>query len=302
MSELRYSTMKKGVAFFIFCALSGYLSAKELNPYKPDNTAPRRIPGYKLIWNDEFNLPGKPDATRWKYEHGFARNRELQWYQSANANCKDGVLKIEGRREKLVNPIYEKDSHDWRNSRDSIRYTASSINTAGLHSWLYGRFEIRARIPAVKGAWPAIWILGIDREWPSNGEVDLMEYYPVNEVPSILANAAWGTDKRNNAKWKSSSVPLTHFTQKDPDWANKFHIWRMDWDKKFIRIYLDNKLLNRVDLSKTINPDGFNPFHQAQYLLLNLAIGGGHGGDPSQTVFPIVYEVDYVRIYQKRHL
>jgi beta-glucanase (GH16 family) len=73
----------------------------------------------------------------------------------------------------------------------------------------------------------------------------------------------------------------------------------LNWDKDFIRLYLDNELLNEVDLSKTINPDGFNPFNQPQYILLNLAIGGDHGGDPSQTVFPIAYEVDYVRIYQK---
>lgn len=292
--------MKKEATLLILCVLSFYLSAKEPNPYKPDNSAPRNIPGYKLIWNDEFNNTGKPDATSWKYEHGFARNKELQWYQSDNANCTDGVLKIEGRREKLPNPIYNKESHDWRKERDSIQYTSSSINTAGLHSWLYGRFEIRAKIPAVKGSWPAIWILGIDKEWPSNGEVDLMEYYPVNNIPSILANVACGTETRSKAKWKSTSTPLTHFTQKDPDWANKFHIWRMDWDTDFIRLYLDNELLNEVNLSQTINPDGFNPFHQPQYLLLNLAIGGDHGGDPSQTVFPIAYEVDYVRIYQKK--
>jgi len=292
--------MKKKYLLILFSALACCIYARETNPYKPDNNVPKAIADYKLIWNDEFNQNGKPDSTSWKYEKGFVRNHELQWYQSGNANCRDGVLRIEGRREKVANPRYLIDNNDWRRDRDSASYTASSMNTAGKHSWLYGRFEIRAKIPAVKGSWPAIWILGVNKSWPSNGEVDLMEYYPIQNVPSILANAAWGTDIAGKAKWKSSGTPLTHFTLKDPDWAAKFHIWRMDWDKDFIRLYLDNELLNEVDLSKTINPDGFNPFHQPQYLLLNLAIGGDHGGDPSQTAFPIAYEVDYVRIYQKQ--
>ena len=292
--------MKKITTFLIVCAFSGTMMARSVDPYKPDNKAPRAISGYRLVWNDEFNIKGKPDSTSWKYEKGFVRNHEIQWYQADNANCNGGSLKIEGRREKFANPRYEKGSNNWKRNRDSINYTAASMNTAGRHSWLYGRFVVRARIPAVKGAWPAIWTLGNDHPWPSNGEVDQMEFYQIKGVPSILANAAWSTGPRNSAKWKGSNRPLTHFTDKDSDWANKFHIWRMDWDKDFIRMYLDDELLNEVDLSKTINPDGFNPFHQAEYILLNLAIGGDNGGDPSQTVFPIVYEVDYVRIYQKK--
>jgi len=291
--------MKKKLPILILCLFTIYLSAKETNPFKPDNSAPKSIKGYKLTWHDEFNNTGKPDSTSWKYETGFTRNNELQWYQSDNANCRDGVLKIEGRREKFANPKYIKGSNDWKRNRDSVTYTAASMNTSGLHTWLYGRMEVRAKIPGVKGSWPAIWTLGVEQPWPSNGEVDQMEFYPIKGVPSILANAAWGTGSRGKAKWQSTGTPLTHFTEKDPDWVNKFHIWRMDWDKNFIRLYLDNELLNEVDLSKTINPDGFNPFHQPQYILLNLAIGGDHGGDPSQTIFPIAYEVDYVRIYQK---
>lgn len=291
--------MNKKQTVLVLCLLSGYLMAQESNPYKPDNNAPHTMNGYKLVWSDEFNKSGKPDSTSWKYEKGFVRNNELQWYQSDNATCSEGVLKIEGRREKILNPNYRMGSKDWKRNREFASYSAASINTSGLHSWLYGRFEIRAKIPTGKGSWPAIWTLGIEREWPSNGEIDLMEFYRISDIPSILANAAWGTDRRSVAKWKGSHKPLTHFTENDVAWASKFHNWRMDWDKDFIRLYLDNELMNEIDLSQTINPDGFNPFHQPQYLLLNLALGGDNGGDPSLTVFPMVYEVDYVRIYQK---
>ncbi len=254
--------------------------------------------GYRLVWSEEFNTPGVPDTTTWTFEKGFVRNDELQWYQQENAICEDGLLKIIGKRERVRNPRYDPDSRDWRRNREYAEYTSSSMTTRKSHSWLYGRFEIRARINGQKGSWPAIWMLGIDREWPHNGEIDIMEYYLVNDAPTILANLAWGTERRYTAAWNTERIPLTHFTANNPRWLSEFHIWRMDWTEDYIRIYLDDELLNDIDLNTTVNPDGFNPFRQPQYLLLNLALGG-NGGDPSESDFPLIYEVDYVRVYQK---
>jgi beta-glucanase (GH16 family) len=254
---------------------------------------------YKLVWNEEFD---NIDTTIWNFENGFKRNHEAQWYQSENAFVKDGKLVIEARKEHRINPNYNSESKDWRNSRKEIRYSSASLNTAEKKEFLFGRFEIRAKIPVTKGAWPAIWTLGKGYPWPSNGEIDIMEYYPVNGTPQILANAAWGNDKPYNAVWNSKKIPFSHFTDKDPAWADKFHIWCMDWDKDYIRIFLDDELLNEISLEKTINGsigDGTNPFHKPHYILLNLALGGDNGGEIDDSVFPIQYEIDYVRIYQK---
>lgn len=258
---------------------------------------------WELVWADEFNYTGPPDAQYWSFEEGFKRNMEAQWYQDKNAYCKDGLLIIEARREKRPNPTYEAGTDQWSRSREFIEYTSSSINTAGKKEFLYGRFEIKARIPTGGGAWPAIWTLGTNMEWPSNGEIDIMEYYRIKGVPHILANAAWGTERRYNAKWKSKAIPFTYFTDKDPDWASKFHIWRMDWDETAIKLYLDDELLNEIPLSETINGslgNFANPFKQPHYLLLNLAIGGINGGDPDVSAFPMKYEIDYFRVYQKK--
>ena len=73
----------------------------------------------------------------------------------------------------------------------------------------------------------------------------------------------------------------------------------MDWDEQRIVITVDGLVLNDSDLDKTLNPDGSNPYRHAHYIILNLAIGGQAGGDPSATEFPSRFEVDYVRIYQK---
>lgn len=258
---------------------------------------------WQLVWSDEFNADGPLSSSVWNFEQGYARNEEAQWYQSDNAVCKNGLLIIEARKEQnRKNPLYVSGSHDWRKKREFIDYTSSSVNTAGKKEFLYGRFEIKARIPVAKGAWPAIWTLGSNMEWPSCGEIDIMEYYQIKGTPHILANAAWGTDKPWHAKWDSQATPYSHFTDKDPDWASKFHIWRMDWDEEAIKLYLDDELLNEIPLSSTRNGSigkGTNPFTKPQYLLLNLAIGGINGGPIDEAALPMKYEIDYVRVYQK---
>jgi beta-glucanase (GH16 family) len=128
-----------------------------------------------------------------------------------------------------------------------------------------------------------------------------MEYYRIDDVPHILANTAWGTDRAYHAKWNTVATPFSKFTDKDPDWANKFHVWRMDWDETAIRLYLDDELLNETLLSETVNGsvgNNTNPFKQPHYILLNLAIGGDNGGTPDDAAFPLQYEIDYVRVYQ----
>jgi beta-glucanase (GH16 family) len=255
-----------------------------------------------LVWSDEFDGDGKPDPALWSDEQGFVRNEEFQWYQPDNANCRNGILTIEARKEQIENPNYLADSNDWRKNRKYADYTSSCIKTVGKKEFLYGRFEVRAKIPTAGGSWPAIWTLGNAMSWPSCGEIDIMEYYPIRDVPHILANTAWGTDKSNNAKWDSATIPFSHFTDKNPDWANEFHIWRMDWDEEAIRLYLDDELLNETLLKDTQNGaigNYTNPFRQPHYILLNLAIGGQNGGTPDDAAFPLKYEIDYVRVYQK---
>ena len=260
---------------------------------------------YKLVWSDEFNKPGKPDSTVWSFEDGFVRNEELQWYQPDNAFCEKGLLIIEGRKEKVRNTEYNKEGKSWKQARKYAFYTSSSLKTAGKKEFLYGRIEVRAKIPVGGGAWPAIWTLGNNMEWPSCGEIDIMEYYRIQGIPHILANAAWGTDARYHAMWNSKKIPFDYFLQKDKEWASKFHIWRMDWDEEAIKLYLDNELLHEIPLSQTTNGslgNHQNPFKQPHYILLNLALGGVNGGEPDEKAFPMRCEIDYVRVYQKEKM
>lgn len=270
-----------------------YQHSWDLNLFAKGN--PYEKEGYQLVWADEFNTAGRPDSTRWRYEAGFVRNEEFQWYQPENAVCKNGRLVIEARREEKANPNYTAGHKDWRRNRPSINYTSSCLLTEGKASWLYGRFEMRARIDIRNGIWPAWWTLGINKPWPGNGEIDIMEYYR----GKLLANiACLGNNRR--PEWFSNTFSIDSLG--GTAWADQFHVWRMDWTKEYIALFVDGNLLNKVSLDVLANKDGsgFNPFKQPHYMLLNLAIGGQNGGDPAATTFPSLFEVDYVRVYQKK--
>ena len=274
----------------------------------------------RLIWHDEFDYTGRPDTARWQYEYGFVRNQELQWYQPDNARVIDGVLQITARREQVPNPGYKQISKNWKRNRAQAEFTSSCVLTRNHFSFRYGRLEVRARIPVASGAWPAIWTLGNRWPWPANGEIDVMEFYRVppstmgihhttssddRTLPIILANACW-QDAGGGDAWNTGRIPLSHFTANDPDWASRFHVWRMDWTPDAIRIYLDGELLNDIPTAPARNGGGWNhdvnPFANdvpgfGHYILLNLAIGSS-GGTPDLSAFPMVYEIDYVRVYQ----
>lgn len=251
---------------------------------------PAGAPARKLVWSDEFDKPGPPDPARWTYETGFVRNRELQWYQAANAWCENGLLIVEARRQRQANPNYQAGSADWKRGRQFAEYTSASLTTKGVASWRYGRFEMRARIDTRAGLWPAFWTVGVDRPWPANGEIDIMEYYR----GTLLANLIWAGTPRTASFTRRK--PVAAFD--DPEWSSKFHVWRMDWDENRIVITVDGEVLNESDLNQAANPDGTNGFRQAHAIILNLAIGGNAGGDPSETKFPARFEIDYVRVYQ----
>jgi len=284
-----------GLVYVIITGISTSMAMEHSS--KGEVKAGVQVPaGFKLAWADEFDKNGKPDPLNWNYEIGFVRNMELQWYQPENARCENGRLIIEGKREQKLNPHYKPDSKDWKESRQYGDYTSASLTTKGLHAWMYGRFEMRARIDTRAGLWPGFWTLGNKGIWPGCGEIDIMEYYR----GMLLANAAWASEKPWTPQWDDIRKPITEFN--DLQWSDKFHVWRMDWDAESIKLYVDDYLMNSVDLTRTFNKnkEGKNPFRQPHYIILNLAIGGTSGGDPSHTEFPARYEIDYVRVYEKQ--
>jgi beta-glucanase (GH16 family) len=267
------------VCLFISTALACGGSAA--TPTTPDAQATPSPAGWSLVFSDEFETPGAPDPAKWGYELGYIRNNEKQYYtsRSENVRAEGGNLVIEGRRE----------------AHQGFGYTSASINTRGRFELLYGRVEVRAKLPSGTGTWPAIWMLGTNIAqvgWPTCGEIDIMEnvgFDPLRIVGSVHTaayNHTIGTQK-------SSSLTIAN-----P--ADDFHVYAMEWYPDRIDVFVDGQkyftFRNEGTGSRTW------PFDRPQYLLINLAIGGAWGGQRGidDARFPHRYLVDYVRIYQQR--
>lgn len=254
---------------------------------------------WNLVWSEEFDYSGLPDPAKWGYEQGWVRNNESQYYMKErleNARVEDGQLILEGRKERLPNPGYDPAAKEGSKSREFIEYTAASITTRDKASWLYGRIEVRAKLPQGKGMWPAVWMLGTNiREvgWPRCGEIDIMEYVG-KEPDAVHGTLHWGKSWQKPEK-KSSGKKLD-----TPRPFDDFHIYAVEWYPDRIDFYFDDKKYHTVTAQQVIETSGENPFDKPHYLLLNLALGGSWGGEIDDSVLPQKYVIDYVRVYEQK--
>jgi len=281
--------MKSNILWYAAIGLCSLFNLASFSARADDSMPPA---GYKLVWADEFSKDpdGLPDPTKWLYEVGFVRNHEAQYYtkeRKENARVEGGQLIIEGLKEEYMPPASD------NTSAPLAHYTAASLKTIGKVDWLYGRIEVRAKLPAGKGVWPAIWMLGSDMHehgvgWPKCGEIDIMEL--VGKQPGIVHGTI---HYFANGKHQSQGAQTT-LSHPESD----FHVYAAEWTPERIEISVDGKKYNSFDVSKAEN-DGQNPFHKPQYLILNLALGGSWGGPIDDSIFPQRMVVDYVRVYQK---
>ncbi len=241
----------------------------------------------KLVWSDEFNIPGEPDTSRWNYDLGDGcpnvcgwGNNELEYYtkDSKNVRVENDRLIIEAHKESL----------------SGEGFTSARIVSKLKGDWLYGRMEIKAKLPRGKGTWPAIWMLSTDWKyggWPQSGEIDIMEH--VGHDPGVI-HGTIHTESFNHIKQtqKEGKVIIA-------DAQDEFHIYAIDWTKSKIEFYVDGKLYYSV--LKGVN-DTFKewPFDQRFHLIMNLAVGGNWGGAQGvdDSIWPQKMEFDYVRVYQ----
>jgi beta-glucanase (GH16 family) len=237
--------------------------------------------GPKLIWSDEFDYTGLPNANKWGYDVGGNGwgNNELQYYtqnEIKNTSVANGVLTITAIKEPVFNN----------------QYSSARLITKGKMDMQYGKIEIRAKLPAGKGSWPALWMLASKNgfTWPDDGEVDIMEHvgYDFGRVHASVHTKSFN-HMINTQKTANIMVP---------DCATSFHVYTMEWDSKKITIAVDG----RSYFTFTDDGLGYNswPFANSMHLLMNIAVGGNWGGAQGidETIFPIKMEVDYVRVYE----
>jgi len=264
-----------------------------------------RADDWQLVWSDEFDYQGRPDPAKWDYEVGMVRNNEPQCYTKSlkNARVENGSLILEAVKGKVfdgaaLNPFIKKRKLDDRLIQD---YSSASLCTLGKASWLYGKFEIRAKLPDQAGTWPVFWTLGTNHSkgvrWPRCGEIDIME-----RMWQRNGDALSGIITTVHFKRLLGSKPFQPFRITPLQGATSgFHIYSMEWTPNRIDFLMDGNLCNSVDLMALNELTADNPFHKPQYLLLSLALNRRNKGFRDAT-FPARFEIDYVRVYQKKAL
>ncbi|MBN1807118.1 MAG: glycoside hydrolase family 16 protein [Sedimentisphaerales bacterium] len=254
---------------------------------------------WELIWSDEFDTPGLPDAKKWTHEVGFIRNNESQYYTESrkeNARVTDGMLIIESRKERFRNPDYNPsgNSRRWKYSKEFADYTSASLTTRGKGQWCCGRIEVRAKLPTGRGTWPAIWMLGTNISevgWPKCGEIDIMEN--VGFDPNRI-HANIHTQKYNHMRGTNKGASI--IVDKP---FEKFHVYAVEWSPQQMKFFLDDKLYFTYENEKS--GEAAWPYDRDHYLILNTAIGGSWGAQKGidDSIFPQRFYIDYVRVYKK---
>jgi len=258
-----------------------------------------RSSGWKLTHSDEFDYQGQPRSSMWNVDLWPARvaNDEDQTYTNNERNLRveDGHLVIEAHREDV----------------DNARYTSARIHTLGKADILYGRVEVRAKLPRGKGTWPAIWMLPSDPfryatkceegdtwqgsadcdAWPNSGEIDIMEHvgYQMGHIHGTVHNEAYYW-----AKWEQRKGRIII---DDADTA--FHVYALEWTPERIDVFVDDTLY----FTYVNEGRGWRswPYDQQFHLILNVAIGGmwgRAGGGIDESIFPQRMVVDFVRIFE----
>lgn len=250
-----------------------------------ENVTKNRNDGFELVWSDEFEYSGLPDSTKWWYDtegnNAGWGNNEAQFYTESrieNARVENGNLKVIAQKENYENKEY------------------TSVRLVSKADWQYGKFEIRAKLPAGRGTWSAIWMMPggwtfNKGNWPDIGEMDIMEHVGYN--PGTIHASAHSKDYQwQIGTQQTDSIYIADATE-------EFHTYIWEWDHDAVKAYVDNKLFfeyKNEGLGETKWP-----YEKPFYLILNVAVGGSwgarHGIDES--AFPQTMEVDYVRVYQK---
>jgi len=259
-------------------------------PLSPSFSQGEKEKGWKLVWCDEFN-GNSLDTTKWNVlKRETSKHNELQYYIAEEVYLEDGLLRIRSSKRNY----------------GSQEYTSGRLDTRGKCAPVYGRFEIRARLPGGQGMWPAHWLYPQNRNWqmeyimaeavangkesmipeerPWYSEIDIMEFlgHETGVLYGTLHYCTFDGQKRTSSgTWRSST-----------DYSAGFHLYALEWEPDSMRWFIDDNLIH-----STVNGIPHTP----HYLILNTAVGGRWPGNPdSTTVFPQYHDIDYVRIFQRQ--
>ena len=234
----------------------------------------------KLIYSDEFEGSGDIDNSRWTrevHEAGWT-NEEAQSYTDRieNSYLEDGKLVIKAMKESYGNGQY------------------TSARLISKESFLYGKFDIVAKLPTGEGTWPAIWMMPADNlygEWPKSGEIDIMEN--VGKEPEWIHGSLHSEKynfKNGNQVTKKVSIPTNY---------SEYHTYSVIWTPEYIEFLVDEVPYLKHSYDEVAEPSRWEayPYDKHYNILLNLAVGGNWGGEIDDSIIPAYFYIDSIKVY-----
>lgn len=229
----------------------------------------------QVVFEDHFE-GNELNMENWSYEEGDGCPDLCGWGNNERQTYDRDYIKVENGN-LVITAV-----------KDGKNYFSGKLNTKDKVEFQYGTVEVRAKLPAGHGLWPAIWMLGTnigEVGWPASGEIDIMEF--VGRQPDTIHNALHTPASHGDTE-NIKSTPIPNATQ-------DFHVFKVDWNEDAIEFYIDGQK------TYTFSPEEKNeetfPYRHPFYLLLNLAVGGNFGGpDVDDSIFPAEFVIDYVKI------
>ncbi len=240
---------------------------------------------WKLVWADEFKGTGLPDTSKWTFDIGNWGwgNNEPQYYtayRTENARRQDGHLIIEARKNDMDMP-----------------WTSARLTTRGKVGFIYGKIEFRAKVPAGDGAWSAGWLLGDayrdELSWPYCGEIDVLECVG-REIDDQSGDGINHASCHTRAYYFKQGNQISS-TIKVQNMTDEFHTYGIEWTSTGIVAYVDDDKYYTYD---KLDGEWEWPFNNPQNIIINLAMGGGMGGEIDPALQSQKLIVDYIRVYE----
>lgn len=239
----------------------------------PARTTTDPLPVLEAPLGDEFDGSALDTATWSTCYYWQAQgctnewNDELQAYHPGNVRVADGALELIAREETTTGRLND-------GTEQEFEYSSGMVSGHDAEVFQHGFVEVRARVPAGQGLWPALWLLAADRVWPP--EIDIMEF--IGDETGVVHQTLWAAD----------GAP-TRFRAEGLDYSQDWHTFAIDWRPGSLTFYVDGE---RQGEATDGVPD------EPMYVIANLAVGGEWPGPPGpETELPATFSVDYIRIW-----
>lgn len=270
----------KTIKVYLITALGGLLalSACGLQRTTPHRSQLPKPHKWQLVWEDDFERADIFATGNWrKIGRGTADWNNTMSSHPSLYDIRDGVLILRGTANTFA-------------PEDSVQYLTGGISTQGLRSFDQGRIEVRCRLQAAQGAWPAIWMLPQEGQWPYGGEIDIMERLNHDSFvyQTIHSNYTVKLGRKESPK---------HFTTA-PIKPSDYNVYAVEILPEELRFFVNNRFtFSYPRIAKDADLGQF-PFGKGFYLLIDMQLGGKWVGEVSGLNSPVEMHIDWVRYYQ----